>query len=715
MSWTRKARNGRYYTYDEFVTWYGDDYGSCLWQEAEDPAGAQELSGKHTQVALNQGLDKQTQVAVAAELGGQAPQNQTQEAQCSLEQFQPQQQQKPQQLQQQKLAPPQAPPTAIQVKAPPHSMQKQAAQHSAMLPGSASCSRQQHPQQPPCLKKPAAVAGVEEPRLEQADSHNQEPGKQIRFADTVGIPLTEEEDQVSREPPTEEPEPPHLSSGLTPSQAGASSLPNAPPPRAAPQPLPSAAQAATPSQRVTPSVRMKAPPPGVFRKCPSTVIPGPADAKVKAAPEMPSSFQQAVAQMVASTSQAQSTSQKAQAQPSPTPCTALASSVDIEQAQFRPSGQPAPIEDTDGQASSSGQPASDAGAEKLSSNQADAHNQEPGKQMNIVDAQESGGQASHTVVRQAPLAGPAECGQQAPSAGVSPSLFPCVESPPFPPPCRSPPSPSLPPPSLVGAQPCAAERRVLFPASAITGVRDAALASKCNYGLVRKEARNELTRLINIQGSDGAGEPIEVSTQFHWPEYLALHPQAAALVGPGVVKFDVAVVAGTKDPNRGGLPRLDFVVHHIDGGYWRLHPGTKSKDDASPQYFHPAKGPQVDASDRWRYLPSGGFQCAHAATVPQTDRMNKTQAWAELESLSNGDLDAGPDAKFKWWLWLGNLGAISREVLGDGVVSASLHNQASNVKHITFTRADSTQVTVELSLRSACHFKLRLMPSVSTS
>ena len=92
-----------------------------------------------------------------------------------------------------------------------------------------------------------------------------------------------------------------------------------------------------------------------------------------------------------------------------------------------------------------------------------------------------------------------------------------------------------------------------------------------------------------------------------------------------------------------------------------------------------------------------------------------TTVMTELESLSNGFLDAGPDAKFKWWLWLGNLGVMAREVLGDGVVSASLHNQASNVKHITFTRADSTQVTVELSLRSACHFKLRLMPTVSTS
>ena len=87
------------------------------------------------------------------------------------------------------------------------------------------------------------------------------------------------------------------------------------------------------------------------------------------------------------------------------------------------------------------------------------------------------------------------------------------------------------------------------------------------------------------------------------------------------------------------------------------------------------------------------------------------EAWAELESLSDGYLDAGPDAKFKWWLWLGNLGVLTRQVLGDGVVSVYLRNQASNVKHIICTRADYTQVIVELVLHGACDFRMRLMSS----
>ena len=73
----------------------------------------------------------------------------------------------------------------------------------------------------------------------------------------------------------------------------------------------------------------------------------------------------------------------------------------------------------------------------------------------------------------------------------------------------------------------------------------------------------------------------------------------------------------------------------------------------------------------------GGFSYAHACTVPQTDRLSKKVAWAELQSLPDGDLDAGPDARFKWWLWLANLGNDTHAVLGTGAVSASLRHQGA--------------------------------------
>ena len=250
-----------------------------------------------------------------------------------------------------------------------------------------------------------------------------------------------------------------------------------------------------------------------------------------------------------------------------------------------------------------------------------------------------------------------------------------------------------------GAPAPPADRLVLLDVGAIHRLRVEAIAEWGDYGSLHTQARTELNRLIHAQGGVGAAEPGEVSRRFCWQHYLALHPRALELVGPGVVEFGTAAVKGTKDPNRGGLPRLDFVIHHVDGGYWRIHPGGKPKNDAIPRYFPPPDSPPVAPSDRWRYLPPGGFQYAHACTVPATDRLSKKTAWAELESLPDGYLDAGPDAKFKWWLWLGNLGLVTREVLGAGVVSAFLRRRGHYVKHVVCTRADVTEVTVELSLR----------------
>ena len=105
------------------------------------------------------------------------------------------------------------------------------------------------------------------------------------------------------------------------------------------------------------------------------------------------------------------------------------------------------------------------------------------------------------------------------------------------------------------------------------------------------------------------------------------------------------------------------------------------------------------------------FPYAHSCTAPQTDRLSKKTAWAELESLPDGYLDAGPDAKSKWWLWLPELGNESREVLGTGVASASLRRRGHYVKHVVCTRAGGTEVTVELSLRALGGLQTRALPS----
>ena len=108
-------------------------------------------------------------------------------------------------------------------------------------------------------------------------------------------------------------------------------------------------------------------------------------------------------------------------------------------------------------------------------------------------------------------------------------------------------------------------------------------------------------------------------------------------------------------------------------------------------------------------MPPGGFQYAHACTVPATDRLSKKTAWAELESLPDGYLDAGPDAKFKWWRWLANLGLESRKVLGAGVVSAFLRHRGHNVKHVVCTRADATEITVALTMHAPADLRIAVL------
>ena len=241
-------------------------------------------------------------------------------------------------------------------------------------------------------------------------------------------------------------------------------------------------------------------------------------------------------------------------------------------------------------------------------------------------------------------------------------------------------------------------RPVLLHTGELAEQRKTAVRRRSDLERLHDAARTELNRLISVQMNAGAGEPGDVSADFPWREYVATHRDAENLVGSGVVEFGAAAIAGTKDPNRGGWPRVDFVIYRLDGSYVRIHPGRTQRQDALPQYFPPPNDIAVAASDRWRNLPPQGFTWADAQQVPTTDRLSKKIAWAVLESLPEGPLDSGPDAAFKWWLWLGNLGPLSRDILGAGVVSAFLDRQGAFVRHLVCERSDGSQVTVALSL-----------------
>ena len=116
------------------------------------------------------------------------------------------------------------------------------------------------------------------------------------------------------------------------------------------------------------------------------------------------------------------------------------------------------------------------------------------------------------------------------------------------------------------------------------------LELKRNCSRSRKELHAEARELMNQL----AVQPLRAiclatpGTRWHWKnwkEYVAFHKYAGGLVGPGIVYVSGKHIQGTNDWNRFGVLRSDFVFHHRDGGYVRIHSGRTAESDAQPKYF----------------------------------------------------------------------------------------------------------------------------------
>ena len=111
------------------------------------------------------------------------------------------------------------------------------------------------------------------------------------------------------------------------------------------------------------------------------------------------------------------------------------------------------------------------------------------------------------------------------------------------------------------------------------------------YGVLHREARAFTDRFANVDNEAVSVQADLTSEWQNWKLYIANHKDAQKLIGPGVKAFTVEFIEGTKDPNRGGRPRLDLVIRHPDNAYWRLHPGSAPKSDAIPRFF-PGSAPE---------------------------------------------------------------------------------------------------------------------------
>ena len=189
---------------------------------------------------------------------------------------------------------------------------------------------------------------------------------------------------------------------------------------------------------------------------------------------------------------------------------------------------------------------------------------------------------------------------------------------------------------------------------------------------------------------------------FPWKEYIACHDKAPYIIGEGVTHAVAEFIANTRDANRGGQPRLDFVVYRSDGTYCRLHPGSKQSLDARP-IFSPVMSSVDSATERipamtqWAALPQIPFTYDYCSTIPKIDQIGKKDAYRLLLQAPVGLLPITEDAPFKWWLFVCNLGKNTQEVIGPGLTAATLQHKSQDAIGLLFTRSDGTSVQLLVS------------------
>ena len=145
---------------------------------------------------------------------------------------------------------------------------------------------------------------------------------------------------------------------------------------------------------------------------------------------------------------------------------------------------------------------------------------------------------------------------------------------------------------------------------------------------LQKLARNALN--ANTKAGPNSSMDSNLDHWFPRKSYVACHKDAHAIIGSGITLAMAEFIDGTKDPNQGGQPRLDFVLDRTDGTFGRLHPGATKNGDAKLIFRpSPAKGlatAQTLTRNDLTSLPASPYTYEHAALVPQTDRMSKAEA-----------------------------------------------------------------------------------------
>jgi hypothetical protein len=199
-----------------------------------------------------------------------------------------------------------------------------------------------------------------------------------------------------------------------------------------------------------------------------------------------------------------------------------------------------------------------------------------------------------------------------------------------------------------------------------------------------------------ISAADPQAElEIHLENWFPWRQYLAFHAQASEIVGTGITRATAEFIRGTNDPNRRDRARMDFIVDRTDGTWCRFHPGTSKRNDAKLIFSW--------TQSQGTAQPHLPFTYATAMAVPQQDRVGKRDAFRLLKNTPCGTLD------WQWWLFVSNVGSLTRELIGPGIVQAELHDKWDTGVELLFRRVDATEARLQLTECRSGTYQTRLL------
>ena len=235
----------------------------------------------------------------------------------------------------------------------------------------------------------------------------------------------------------------------------------------------------------------------------------------------------------------------------------------------------------------------------------------------------------------------------------------------------------------------------------VDGVVAAARSDGLTVTKLHSEARRVLEFATTGMALGDVSYDMDVSGHWtNWRSYVCMHAEHDKLIGAGIVRVSAQSIYGTKDPNREGRPRVDLVLHHQDGSYVRLHPGSHRRNDAQLKVSPPSASEHgLSASNQWLRIWSedGVLTIDDVRHIAQGDRIGRKEAWNRLSSL-NGDvpLDITNGIHFLWWLWVASFGSKLGPVIGCGLRKAEVIRNCVESKLVRFERVDDTLVHVGL-------------------